>query len=129
MSAATPSSVTNIRTAEHYSWGGTCDGWHLLATPALSIIQERMPPGTAEVRHYHQHAQQFFFVLVGALSLEIDGLLHRLEARDGIQIPAGASHCVSNQTELPTEFIVVSGPPSHGDRVLAPAGQSEHRGV
>jgi mannose-6-phosphate isomerase-like protein (cupin superfamily) len=88
-----------------------------------------MPPGTAEVRHYHQHAHQFFFVLGGALSLEINGLLHRLETRDGIQVPAGASHSVSNQSELPTEFIVVSSPPSHGDRVLAPAGQSEDRGV
>jgi mannose-6-phosphate isomerase-like protein (cupin superfamily) len=129
MSAATASSMTNIGTAEHYSWGGTCDGWHLLATSALSVIQERMPPGTAEMRHYHHHAHQFFFVLAGALTLEIEGVLHLLEPHDSIQVRAGAAHCVTNQSGLPTEFLGVSSPPSHGDRVLAPAGQSEDRGV
>ena len=39
--------------AEHYRWGDACDGWHLLAGEALSVIEERMPPGTAELRHRH----------------------------------------------------------------------------
>jgi hypothetical protein len=48
---------TSATTAEHYAWGAGCDGWHLVRAPALSVIQERMPPGAAEVRHRHAVAQ------------------------------------------------------------------------
>lgn len=44
--------------ASHYAWGKGCDGWHLVNTPELSVIQERMPAGTAEQRHRHQDARQ-----------------------------------------------------------------------
>jgi len=53
------------KNSERYSWGGGCDGWHLLKSPALSVIQECVPPGGTETRHVHQQAQQFFFVLSG----------------------------------------------------------------
>jgi quercetin dioxygenase-like cupin family protein len=62
----------SVDTAPHYTWGDGCDGWHLVAADGLSVIEERMPPGTAEVRHRHDVARQFFFVLSGALTLEID---------------------------------------------------------
>lgn len=29
--------------AEHYLWGGDCDGWHLVKSQGLSVIHERMP--------------------------------------------------------------------------------------
>jgi hypothetical protein len=36
------------QTAEHYTWGGPqrsqCDGWHLVKTRELSIIEELVPP-------------------------------------------------------------------------------------
>ena len=51
---STPISRTN---ALHYTWAGVCDGWHLVRTPELSIIEERMPPGTSEHRHFHTHAR------------------------------------------------------------------------
>jgi len=35
-------------TAEHYTWGDACDGWFLVRTPELQIIEERMPPGASE---------------------------------------------------------------------------------
>lgn len=31
--------------AEHYLWGGDCDGWHLVKNQNLSVIHERMPSG------------------------------------------------------------------------------------
>ncbi|GLI08987.1 hypothetical protein YDYSG_50190 [Paenibacillus tyrfis] len=46
--------------APHYNWGDQCDGWHLVRQPELSVIHERMPPHTAEVRHYHKQARQLF---------------------------------------------------------------------
>ncbi len=52
--------VTSKQNSEHYVWGNNCDGWHLLKTDSLSIIQENMPPNTHENLHFHSHAQQFF---------------------------------------------------------------------
>src|SRR5699024_3925609 len=107
----------NKEGAEYYQWGNNCDGWHLLKQPQLSIIQEHMPPGTQEVRHYHKEAEQFFFVLDGELCIEIDGDVHNLNPKEGLHIPSKASHQVRNDSEKAVEFLVVSAPPGHGDRV------------
>ncbi|MBH0161330.1 cupin domain-containing protein [Fictibacillus sp. 26RED30] len=104
--------------AEHYQWGDACDGWHLLKQDNLSIIQERMPPQTAEVRHYHVFSHQFFFVLNGELLIEKDGEEITLTAHQGIAIPAGTTHQVRNETSLPVEFLLTSQPPAQGDRVV-----------
>lgn len=102
--------------APHYRWGAGCDGWHLLRAPGLSVIQERMPPGTAEVRHSHGVARQFFYVLRGELELELAGVRHRLAAGTGLEVPPGAPHQASNRSEVDVELLVISQPPSHGDR-------------
>lgn len=107
-------------TAEHYTWGEGCDGWHLVKTAALSVIHERMPPGTSEVRHYHQRARQFFFALVGTATLEIAGERHTLAPHRGAEVPPGAPHQMLNLSGAPIEFLVVSQPPTTGDRIPAP---------
>src|ERR1051326_903317 len=56
--------------AEHYRWGVDCDGWYLVRDKNLSVIEEFMPPGTAEIRHHHQHAQQFFYILSGEVLMD-----------------------------------------------------------
>jgi mannose-6-phosphate isomerase-like protein (cupin superfamily) len=107
-------------TAEHYHWGQGCDGWYLVRTPALSVIQERMPPGTAEEYHYHERAQQFFFVLSGTATFEVAGEYLRLEAGQGLHLPAGTPHRILNQTAADLHFTVTSQPMAHGDRVVLP---------
>jgi len=108
------------RNAEHYRWGQGCDGWHLLAGDDLSVIEERMPPGTAEQRHRHAHARQFFYVLEGEAVLELDGTPQRLRRGEGQQVPSGAAHQMCNQSGADVRFLVVSAPKSHGDRTAAP---------
>jgi mannose-6-phosphate isomerase-like protein (cupin superfamily) len=105
--------------AEHYTWGSACDGWHLLKSESLSVIHERMPGGTSEVRHYHERAQQFFFVLKGELTMELDGTEHIVRSHQGLSIPPHAPHCAINRSGGDTEFLVISQPKSHGDRVEA----------
>ncbi|HEY1206905.1 MAG: cupin domain-containing protein [Bryobacteraceae bacterium] len=107
------------QTAPHYSWGDGCDGWRLVRTPTLSVIEERMPPGASEVRHYHRSATQFFYVLHGTLSIEVDEREQELSPGQGILIPAGQAHPVLNRSEEAAEFLVVSNPPSQDDRVPA----------
>jgi mannose-6-phosphate isomerase-like protein (cupin superfamily) len=111
--------------AEHYLWGGNCDGWHLVKNEMLSVIEEQMPPGTSEVRHYHCKAQQFFFVLAGSAEMELDGDKLGLVAGEGIHITPEMVHRISNAAGEPLRFLVISQPPSHGDRVVAKAAQTE----
>jgi mannose-6-phosphate isomerase-like protein (cupin superfamily) len=102
--------------APHYTWGQQCDGWHLLQGDDLSVIEERMPPGTAEVRHRHARSRQFFYVLEGEAVLELGGVPHRLAARQGLHVPPGAAHQMRNESAADVRFVVVSSPKSHGDR-------------
>jgi mannose-6-phosphate isomerase-like protein (cupin superfamily) len=91
-----------------------------MKTSELSVIQERMPSGTAEVRHFHQRAQQFFYILSGEASMEVDGRFVTLAAGQGLWIPAGTPHQMKNESGEDIHFLVVSQPPSHGDREVAP---------
>ncbi len=106
-------------TAEHYTWGNNCDGWRLVNRTDLSVIHEYMPPGTSEVRHYHKTARQFFFVLSGVATLEIDGKREWLVAQQGVEVAPGIPHQMMNQSENATEFLVISQPTTQGDRVNA----------
>ena len=106
----------SIASAEHYAWGAGADGWHLVRAPELSVIQERMPPSTSEVRHRHAVARQFFFVLTGRLTIEVEGISYALGPREGLEVAPGLAHEVRNVDAAPAEFLVVSQPPSHGDR-------------
>ncbi|HEY6951434.1 MAG TPA: cupin domain-containing protein [Bacteroidota bacterium] len=105
--------------AVHYEWGRGCDGWHLVNTPELSVIQERMPPGTCEELHFHNRSRQFFFILAGIVNMEFGDKHEILRARQGLEIPPGLPHRISNLSDREAEFIVISHPHSHGDRVVA----------
>lgn len=108
--------IKSIKNAEHYLWGEGCDGWHLLKSDSLSVIQERMPAGTAEKRHFHSTAQQLFYVLSGTASFEIENKMFLLNSGESIHVEKGKKHCIANQGTADLEFLVVSEPKSHGDR-------------
>ena len=112
-------SPVSIGNAEHYRWGEGCDGWHLVRTEALSVIEERMPPLTSEQRHTHERAHQFFYVLQGELTLEIEGEGHLLTMGDGVEVVPGQTHQALNRSKVDVRFIVTSQPASHGDRIDA----------
>jgi mannose-6-phosphate isomerase-like protein (cupin superfamily) len=110
--------LVNFDNVEHYLWGDSCDGWHFLNTPELSIIVERMPAGACEVRHYHEQAQQFFFVLEGQATLELTNKTYSLSPQEGCAVPAGCPHQLCNTTAADLKFLLVSAPHSHNDRVI-----------
>jgi mannose-6-phosphate isomerase-like protein (cupin superfamily) len=103
--------------AEHYTWGNSCDGWYLVRAPELHIIEELMPPGTFETRHLHLRARQFFYVLEGELTMEVEREVLVLRTGEGVEIAPGKAHQASNSSAEATRILVTSQPPSHGDRV------------
>ncbi len=109
--------VVSIDNAEHYQWGEQCDGWHLVKSKSLSVIQERVPSGCSEVRHLHEKSEQFFFVLHGCATLEVNGETFELKQNQGLYVPSNTPHQLSNRAQTDLHFVVTSTPPSHGDRV------------
>lgn len=102
--------------AEHYVWGDNCDGWYLLKNQDLLIIHEKMPAGAFEKRHFHSLSRQFFFVLKGMLTMELNGEKHQIGSQQGIEIPPQAKHQARNDSGAEIEFLVISQPTSRGDR-------------
>ena len=107
----------NRENAEHYRWGIDCDGWNLVKDKTLSVIEEFMPPGSAEIRHYHERCQQFFYILTGEVLMEIDGENVLIPAGCGVRILPGTRHQIRNPSSSPVRFLVVSQPDSRNDRI------------
>ncbi len=109
--------VVSIENAEHYVWGDVCDGWHLLKRDDISIIQEHVPAGAAEVRHYHTQARQFFYILEGEATMVFEDRQVVLHKGDGLEIPPHVRHQFSNHSNSNVHFLVISVPTTRGDRV------------
>jgi mannose-6-phosphate isomerase-like protein (cupin superfamily) len=106
-------------TAEHFLWRDICDGWYLVhQQDRLTVLHERMPPGTSEARHFHRQALQFFFILSGIARFELDGRLLDLHPHEGVAVPPLIPHQMRNESNAPLEFLVISQPNSRDDRVF-----------
>ena len=103
--------------AEHYTWGDVCDGWHLVKRSDMSVIAERVPPGAKETCHFHSTARQFFFILSGCAVIETNGGRVTLKEGQGIEVAPGISHQFMNESPEDVHFLVVSHPSTRGDRV------------
>lgn len=102
--------------APHYKWGDGCDGWKILHSESLTVIQERMAPGTSEMLHFHVKSQQVFYILSGEAKFRLNGTIVNLKANEAIHVSPGTKHKISNESNTDLEFLVISEPPSHGDR-------------
>jgi mannose-6-phosphate isomerase-like protein (cupin superfamily) len=109
--------IRSINNAAHYNWGENCDGWHLLQSNTLSVIQEKMPPGTSEQLHFHENAQQLFYILNGTATFTIEGKIIIVNSNESIHIEKRTKHKIANNHNTDLHFLVISEPKSHGDRV------------
>lgn len=76
-----------------------------------------MPAGTAEKLHFHQLAQQFFYITSGIATFIVNGDLFTVSAQSGMHILPGQPHQILNQTDSDLVFTVTSRPTSRGDRL------------
>ena len=108
--------VSKYEPLNHYKWGNNCDGWVLVDTEDLSVKQERMSPQTSEALHYHEKAQQFFFILKGIATFEMEEDFFSVKENEGFHIPAGKKHRIINNANTDLEFILSSQPSTNNDR-------------
>ena len=88
----------------------------LLGTAALSVKQERRPAGTQKKRHFHTHAQQFFFVLAGVATFYLEEQRTVAGAQQGLLIKPEIRHYIANENPEPLDFLVISQPATTYDR-------------
>ena len=109
--------VISTEKAEHYLWGDNCDGWRLLKRDDMSVIQERVPAGSSEVLHYHEHARQFFYILEGEGTMRFEDHDVILQRGQGLEIAPMIKHQFKNNSNADVYFLVISVPSTGGDRV------------
>jgi mannose-6-phosphate isomerase-like protein (cupin superfamily) len=93
----------------------------ITAGDELSVIEERMPPNTTEKAHHHKTATQFFRVLKGVLTREVEGERYSLKAGEGLEVSPGERHKAINASGQPCVFLVCSAPSTEDDRIEAKA--------
>ncbi|WP_223560365.1 cupin domain-containing protein [Chryseobacterium lathyri] len=101
----------------HYTWGNGCDSWILNDSRNLSVKQEKMPAGTAEKLHFHEMAEQVFYILKGEAVLYINNEKFSVKTGESISIQPKSEHFISNESQDEVEFLVISSPSTHNDRI------------
>jgi len=84
-----------------------------------SLAEATLPPGAATTRHLHRRAEEIYFLLEGAGTMEVDGAEAAVGPGDAILIPPGAWHQIRCTSAGPLRFLCMCAPPySHEDTVL-----------
>lgn len=83
-----------------------------------SLAEACVPVGQPTERHYHKLSEEFYFILEGQGTMEIDGVARAVGPGDAILIPPGAWHQISAAQTL--RFLCCCAPPyAHEDTYFA----------
>lgn len=74
-----------------------------------SLAEASIPAGGRTRRHRHRDSEEFYFLLEGRGTMEIDGETHGIGPGDAILIPAGAWHQIAAEEAL--RFLCCCAPP------------------
>ena len=104
-------------TVTAYQWGDGGVGWSLVETKGLRVVEEALAPGCSEKHHYHNQAEQCFYMLAGRAVMQFaDGQHVEIGPGMALHIPPKTRHAIVNQTVEEIRFLVISAPSSRGDR-------------
>ncbi len=79
-----------------------------------SLAEAIVPVGQSTERHFHKLSEEFYFILEGTGTMEIDGTSRPVAPGDAILIPPGAWHQITATETL--RFLCCCAPPySHED--------------
>lgn len=79
----------------------------------LQLVLMTLTPGESIGRETHATHDQFFRIEEGTGALVIDGVTRRFKDGDGIIVPAGAVHNLTNTGDAPLRLYTIYGPPNH----------------
>ncbi len=74
-----------------------------------SLAEATVPAGGATERHWHRDSEEFYFILEGRGTMELDGDEREVGPGDAVLIPAGAWHQIRAREAL--RFLCCCAPP------------------
>ena len=82
-----------------------------------SLAEATLPPDGATERHYHKISEEFYYILEGVGTMEIDSELRKVKPGDAILIPRNIWHQITaDNEEGGLKFLCCCAPPySHDD--------------
>lgn len=84
----------------------------------LQLVLMTLTPGESIGRETHASNDQFFRIEQGTGALVIDGVTRPFKDGDGIIVPAGAVHNLTNTGDAPLRLYTIYGPPNHIDALV-----------
>lgn len=84
----------------------------------LQLVLMALKPGEDIGLETHKTHDQFFRIEKGQGEFMIDGIRHKVKGGDGIIIPAGAKHNVTNTGDKRLRLYTLYGPPNHVDALV-----------
>lgn len=109
--------MINKENTKHYKWGNNCDSWIFHESQNLSVKYESMPPNTLEVLHYHNYAQQFFYILKGEATFKINNEITKVKPNEGLAVLSKEKHFIKNELSTNLDFLVISQPNADSDKI------------
>ncbi len=61
-----------------------------------SLAEAKVAPGRVTEEHYHQDAEEIYYILRGRGRMRLEGKMREVKAGDGIAIPPGSRHQIEN---------------------------------
>jgi len=84
-----------------------------------SLAEARLLPGHSTDEHYHTQTEEIYYILGGDGQMIVDGEERDVKRYDGIAIPPGAKHKITNTGTDDLIFLCCCVPPyEHDDTVM-----------
>jgi mannose-6-phosphate isomerase-like protein (cupin superfamily) len=109
--------ISSCNVVKPYLWGVGGQGWSLVNSEALNVREEELMPGCSETPHKHELASQSYYILKGYGQVVIQDKTLKLTQGDCVLIPPSYVHIISNESQEPLRFLVISSPPINEDRI------------
>ena len=84
----------------------------------LQLVLMALKPGESIGAETHATHDQFFRIEQGKGALVIDGTTRPFKDGDGIIVPAGVVHNLTNTGDAPLRLYTIYGPPNHIDALV-----------
>lgn len=84
----------------------------------LQLVLMALPSGQDIGMETHAKHDQFFRIEMGRGEAVIDGVRHAIKGGDGLVVPAGAEHNLTNTGDEPLRLYTIYGPPHHIDKLI-----------
>ena len=87
-----------------------CDAMVVVDEPQLRVQLEQLPAGAMELLRFYARADQFFYVLSGEATVELEGGQEYLSKGQGLLMKPGTAYRIFNGGNTTLRYVITSQP-------------------